>query len=98
MNSIPSNSRIFIDTNILLYAITDHPRFGLWCNTLLDRIYKVEITGYISVVVLNELIHKLIVGEIAQKAGLKADRAIQYLKRNTEGQPERHIYGFGPNY
>ena len=84
MNSIPFNTRIFIDTNILLYAITDHPRFGSWCNTLLDRIHQGEVPGYISVIVLNELIHQLIVGEIAQKTSLTAHQAIQFLKRNRE--------------
>ena len=84
MKSIPSNTRIFLDTNILLYAITDHPRFGSWCNTLLDRIHQGEVTGFISVIVLNELIHQLIIGEIAQKNRLKAHQAIQFVKRNKE--------------
>ena len=37
MRNIPDNTQVFLDTNIFLYAITEHPRFGLWCNALLDR-------------------------------------------------------------
>lgn len=57
MNQVPSGSRLFLDTNILLYAISEHPRFGPWCDALLDRIRRGDVTGYISVIVLNELIH-----------------------------------------
>ena len=84
MSNIPTESQVFLDTNVLLYAITEHPRFGLWCDALLDRIQRGEVVGYISVVVLNEFIHKLIIGEIAQKVGLKPDRVVQYLKRHRE--------------
>jgi len=36
--------------------------------------------GHVSVIVLNELVHKLIVGEVAQKAELKPGQVVQYLK------------------
>lgn len=40
MSTIPTDSRVFLDTNILLYAVTEHPRFGPWCDALLDRIQR----------------------------------------------------------
>lgn len=84
MNDIPTDSQIFLDTNILLYAIAEHPRFGPWCDTLLDRIQRGELVGHVSVIVLNELVHKLIVGEVAQKAELKPGQVVQYLKGHRE--------------
>jgi len=72
--------------------LTDHPRFGQWCNTLLDRIHSRDLTGYISTVVLNEFIHKLIIGEVAQKTGLKTGQVIQYLKRKPEALEELEAY------
>jgi predicted nucleic acid-binding protein len=36
------------------------------------------------VIVLNELVHKLIIGEVAQKMGLKPGQVIRYLKRHGE--------------
>jgi predicted nucleic acid-binding protein len=96
MSDIPTDSQVFLDTNVLLYAITEHPRFGLWCDALLDRIQRGEVVGYISVLVLNELIHKLIIGEVAQKVGLKpayhhlyeAQSACQLPDHRTEVQAD----------
>ncbi|MDL1961521.1 MAG: hypothetical protein LWX01_07455 [Deltaproteobacteria bacterium] len=52
MIGIPSHSQVFLDTNILLYAVTDHPLFGQWCNTLLDRIHRRDVTGHVSAIVI----------------------------------------------
>lgn len=92
MIGIPSNSQVFLDTNILLYAVTDHPRFGQWCNTLLDRIHRGDVTGHVSAIVLNEFIHKLIIGEVAQKTGLKPGQVIQHLKRKPEALEKLEAY------
>jgi len=45
-----------------------------------NRIQRGELMGHVSVIVLNELVHKLIVGEVAQKAELKPGQVVQYLK------------------
>jgi len=92
MKNIPDQSHVFLDTNILLYALADHPRFGRWCNTLLDRVHRGDVTGYISGVVLNELIHKLVIGEVAEKIGLKPGQVIQHLKRNPEALEKLEAY------
>ena len=92
MIGIPSHSQVFLDTNILLYAVTDHPRFGQWCNTLLDRIHRGDVTGHVSAIVLNEFIHKLIIGEVAQKTGLKPGQVIQHLKRKPEALEKLEAY------
>lgn len=92
MNQVPSGTHLFLDTNILLYAIAEHPRLGPWCDTLLDRIRQGDVAGYISVIVLNELIHKLIIGEVAQKAGLKPGQVIQYLKHHRKVLEDLEAY------
>lgn len=45
MSSVPTKCRVFVDTNVLLYAVTEHPVYGEWANTLLDRISRGEIEG-----------------------------------------------------
>ena len=40
------------------------------------------MTGFISVIVLNELLHKLMIGEIAQKCILKPEQVISRVKRD----------------
>jgi predicted nucleic acid-binding protein len=82
MSDIPIDRLVFVDTNILLYSIGSHPLHGLWCDQLFDAISIGKSKGYISVIVLNELLHKLIIGEIAQKYNLKPEHVISHLKRN----------------
>lgn len=54
ISPVPTRCRVFMDTNILLYAVTEHPVYGEWANTLLDRIRRDEVEGVVSVIVLNE--------------------------------------------
>ena len=49
MSFIPTGHRVFLDTNVLLYAVTEHPGYGEWANVLLDRIRSNEVEGVISV-------------------------------------------------
>ena len=41
--TITPGSVLFLDTNILIYALTEHPRFGRWCDDLLTRISRGEV-------------------------------------------------------
>ena len=84
MPSIPTGSRVFLDTNVLLYAVTEHPDYGEWVDILLDRIRNSEIEGVISVIVLNELLHQLVIGEVSQREGLRPFQTIRYIK----GRPD----------
>lgn len=45
-----------------------------------------------SLIVLNELIHKLIIGEVAQKTRLKPSQVIQYLKRHRKVLEDLEAY------
>jgi hypothetical protein len=36
--NIPSGSRVFLDSNTLIYSITAHPIYGPACKLLLDRV------------------------------------------------------------
>lgn len=81
---VPWGLEVFIDTNIFLYSITGHPRYGPWCEELLDKVRATDIKGKISVIVLNELIHKLVIGEVAQKEGIRPSQAVRYVKKNPE--------------
>lgn len=80
MSPIPTGSCVFLDTNVLLYAVTEHPDYGEWVDSLLDRIRNSEIEGVISVIVLNELLHQLVVGEVSQEEGLRPFQAIRYTQ------------------
>jgi predicted nucleic acid-binding protein len=67
MPSIPTGRRVFLDTNVLLYAVTEHPGYGKWANVLLDRIRNKRVEEVISVIVSQQfgaggglhLVHKV---------------------------------------
>jgi predicted nucleic acid-binding protein len=80
MPSIPTGRRVFLDTNVLLYAVTEHPGYGKWADVLLDRIRNNRVEGVISVIVLNELLHQLVIGEVSQREELHPSQAIRHIK------------------
>ena len=46
--------RIGLDTNILIYLVQDHPRYGAWCASLFGRIERRQSVGITSTLVLLE--------------------------------------------
>ncbi len=84
MSSIPAGHRVFLDTNVLLYAVSEHPAYGKWANTLLDQIRGNEVEGVISVIVLNELLHQVVIGEVAQREGIRPFQAVRYIKDHPD--------------
>jgi predicted nucleic acid-binding protein len=48
--------RIGIDTNVLIYLLEAHPRYGAWCATLFDLIERGQNPAVTSTVTLLELL------------------------------------------
>jgi len=57
---------IYIDTNIWIYAITAHPKYGKKCKQILEKLEKGEFKAAISVQVLSE-----VAGVLYQQFGVK---------------------------
>lgn len=93
LKDIESNSTIFIDTNIFLYDISSHSVYGEPCKEFLKRVERNEVEGKTSVVVLNELLHKLILGEVSKKRGVTLSQTFNYLKKNPDVLSSLEAYG-----
>lgn len=52
----PERERIGIDTNLFIYFLEDHPRYGTWCASLFDRIERGHNHAVTSTVTLLELL------------------------------------------
>jgi len=65
-----------------LYGITDHPEFGLIIKNFLKNIELGLFQGKTSIIVLNELLHKLVIGEIAEKYRLKLFQVPAIIKQD----------------
>lgn len=57
----------FIDANIFIYFITGKERLADRCQTLLEKTIEGEVRSFTSVLVLNEVTHKLMTLELADK-------------------------------
>jgi len=51
-----SRQRIGLDTNIFIYFLEDHPRYGAWCASLFELIERGQNAAVTSMVTLLELL------------------------------------------
>lgn len=51
-----AHERIGLDTNIFIYFLQNHPRYGRWCASLFDRIERGHNPAVTSTVTLLELL------------------------------------------
>jgi predicted nucleic acid-binding protein len=85
----PGNT-IFIDTNIILYAIYDHWKYGQPSTALLDSIDLGEYNGLTSVLVCSEVFHNTMLAEVTERECIHPGSAVTYLKENPEIIGELH--------
>ncbi|MBI2971558.1 MAG: type II toxin-antitoxin system VapC family toxin [Candidatus Aenigmarchaeota archaeon] len=50
---------IYLDTNVIVYAIENHPKYGKKCKQILEDIASEKLKAHCSVLVLAELINVL---------------------------------------
>lgn len=56
-HSLPTqHQRIGLDTNVFIYFLEGHPRYGAWCATLFDLIERDQNPAVTSTVTLLELL------------------------------------------
>lgn len=84
LSKVENNSIIFIDANIFLYNISLHPLHGDICKDFLKRIEKGELSGKTNVIVLNELLHKLILGEVSLKYNITLSQSAGYIHEKIQ--------------
>lgn len=81
---IDPGSSIFIDANIFLYKIFDHWRYAERCGALLKDVNSGKISAASSIIVLNEVFHRVMIAEVVEKQGLNPRHAVSYLKENPD--------------
>jgi predicted nucleic acid-binding protein len=81
---LPDGSTCFVDSNILYYALVPTPGISEHCLTLIDRAVAGTLVGSVSVAVLSDTIHKVMVSEAAQVQNRDRTGTIGYLGRHLE--------------
>ena len=81
LDEIPSQTKVFIDSNIFIYHFLDVSES---CTNFLERVERGYIDAYTSNTVLSEVMHRLMVAEVVEKYDVKPKGAIRYIKDNQE--------------
>jgi len=84
LDVIPPGSRIFIDANIFLYRILEHWKYAEPVTELLKNINYVKYLGVTSLLVCNEIFHRVIIADLFEKYQIGAKHSIKYLKDHPE--------------
>lgn len=72
---------IYIDTNVIVYAIENHPKYGRSCKRVLEDVEGERLEAYCSVLVLAELVNVIKkMNDALSKQGRKALN----IERNIE--------------
>ena len=66
---VAAGTTIFVDANILVYALTNHLAFGAACDLFLDRVENQEIAAVTSTHVLGEVVHRIMTIEASARFG-----------------------------
>ena len=70
---------IYIDTNVFVYAIENHPKYGPACKKILTEIMNKKIDAACSVIVLAELLNVLVRMRKLTSGKLDVKRSIQAM-------------------
>jgi len=81
LKEIPFGTKIFIDSNILIYHFLD---ISNSCTNFLERVEIGDIEAYTSTVVLAEVLHRLMIAEVVEKHNVKPKNALRLLKEKPE--------------
>ncbi len=88
---IPSNSRLLIDANILIYAAGGQSR---QCMQLLDRCAREEVRGITTLEVLSEVCHRLMLAEALAAGAIQRATAAALRQRRGAIADLRHYWSF----
>lgn len=69
LTDIAAGTTVFVDANILVFALTSHPTHGTACDAFLDRSENQEIIAITSTHVLGEVVHRMMTIEACDRFG-----------------------------
>jgi len=79
-----SDATIFIDANIFLNTILSNGKDAAACTRFLENADAGTIRTATSVIVLNEVLHRLIIASVVSSSGIAPESAVQRIKNHPE--------------
>ncbi len=83
LSTLPAGSRVFVDTNIFDLHFRN---VSSSCSLFLERVAQEEITAYVNIQVLSDLLHKLMLTEAFARRYISS-RSASKLKDKLKGTP-----------
>ena len=79
---VAAGMTVFVDANILIFALANHPAHGVACDLFLDRAENQEILAVTSTHVLGEVIHRMMTIEASDRFGWPVQGIANRLRRH----------------
>ncbi len=83
LSDVPKGTNIYLDANIFLFIAFEEKHFEESKN-FLKRVHKKEVNGFVSIVVLDEVLFKLIQAEASVIFKIPLHATVQFLKKNPD--------------
>ncbi len=84
LKDIPKGGSVFVDANIFISEILEERETVDECLDFLERIKNNEIKGFTSIIVLNEIFHRIAIAEAHISFDIPLQRTITFLKENPK--------------
>lgn len=79
---LAAGSTVFVDANILVYALANHPTYGASCDLFLNRVENQEILAVTSTAALGEVVHRVMTIEACNRFGWPTQGIANRLRRH----------------
>lgn len=80
--NIAAGTTVFVDANILIFALANHPAYGTACDAFLDRVENQEIVAVTSTHILGEVVHRMMTIEASDRFGWPVQGIANRLRRH----------------
>ena len=79
---LPEGKPVFIDANIFLNAILGNANESAPCVRFLEAVDKDTVHGATSIIVMNEVLHRLLIASVVSDYGINPESAVHFFKTN----------------
>jgi predicted nucleic acid-binding protein len=84
ISDLPSNSSIFVDSNIITYFLLKHEDLYPPCRALLRKIEEGEIKGFLNSIVVSEVYFNYIRVKLSEFLRIPPYKTIKEVKKNPD--------------
>jgi predicted nucleic acid-binding protein len=85
---LPAGTDCFVDTNVFVYHFTSRDAEGIACTDFLRRVAGGEIRASVSMPVLADALHKVMLAEVRARHGLDRAGLVAWIQRHRDCHPE----------